>query len=348
MAIVTPAKRTQRICKPHSDDAALWDVIFGVYARPAVMLSHKLKLFPLLHEKPRTIGEVCSALKIARRPAETLLAVNASLGFVRLQDDRFRLTRLSEDYLLPESPTYFGSYFDLIINNYSVCSFESLERAVLTDKPQVYGGAEVFQSHEQRAELARSFTRAMHSISMAPALAWPSKLNLSKHRVMLDVAGGSGAHSIGATLRWTKLKAIIFDLAPVCEVAREFAEAQGPAGRITTKVGDMWNDPFPEADLHFYSYIFHDWQPDKCRLLARKSFDALPSSGRIVVHEALYNNQKTGPFAAAAYSMIMLGWTTGRQYSGREISEMLTGGGFVGIEIKPTFGFMSIVTGRKP
>ena len=44
----------------------------------------------------------------------------------------------------------------------------------------------------------------------------------------------------------------------------------------------------------------------------------------------------------------MLGWTTGRQYSGKEISEMLTDAGFLGIEIKPAFGFMSIVTGRKP
>jgi len=43
----------------------------------------------------------------------------------------------------------------------------------------------------------------------------------------------------------------------------------------------------------------------------------------------------------------MLGRTTGRQYSGREISAMLTHAGFAGIKIKPTFGFMSIVTGRK-
>jgi O-methyltransferase domain/Dimerisation domain len=339
--------KAQAIRKPRDDDQRLWDIIFGVYGKPAVMLAHKLGLFSLLGEKPRTVEEVCAALNIAQRPAETLLAVNASLGFVRRQGDRFRLTPLSEDYLLPGSPTYFGGYFDLIINNYSVCSIEALEKAVLTDKPQVYGGAEVFKSHEEQAELARGFTRAMHSISMAPALAWPSKLNLSKHRVMLDIAGGSGAHSIGATLRWPKLKAIVFDLAPVCEVAREFADAQGPKGRVTTRVGDMWNEPFPEADLHFYSYIFHDWPPDKCRFLARKSFDSLPSGGRIVVHEALYNRQKTGPFAAGAYSMIMLGWTTGRQYSGKEIREMLTGAGFAGIEIKPTFGFMSIVTGVK-
>jgi len=342
-------KQTRAIPKPRSDDSALWDVVFGAYGKSAVMLAHKLGLFVLLHEKPRTAEEVCAALKIAQRPAETLLAVSASLGFVRCQGERFRLTALSEDYLLPNSPTYFGSYFDLIIDNYAVCSLDSLEKAVLTDKPQVYGGAEVFKSHEEQAQLARDFTRAMHSISMGPALAWPSKLNLSRHRLMLDIGGGSGAHSIGATLKWPKLQAAVFDLAPVCEVAREFAAVQGPQGRIATHVGDMWEDPFPQADLHFYSNIFHDWAPEKCRLLARKSFDALPSGGRIVVHEALYNNQKTGPFTAGAYSMIMLGWTSGgRQHSGKEIAQMLRDGGFTRIQITPTFGVMSIVTGRKP
>jgi Family of unknown function (DUF6079) len=37
----------------------------------------------------------------------------------------------------------------------------------------------------------------------------------------------------------------------------------------------------------------------------------------------LYNDEKTGPFPVAAFSMIMLGWTEGEQYSGKEISEML-------------------------
>jgi hypothetical protein len=29
-----------------------------------------------------------------------------------------------------------------------------------------------------------------------------------------------------------------------------------------------------------------------------------------------YNDEKTGPFPVAAFSIIMLGWTEGEQYSG--------------------------------
>ena len=110
----------------------------------------------------------------------------------------------------------------------------------------------------------------------------------------------------------------------------------------------MWEDPFPSADLHFYSMIFHDWPADKCRFLAKKSFDTLGSGGRIIVHEMLFNNDRTGPFPVAADNIAMLLSTEGEQYSGREISSMLREAGFKNIQVKPTFGYWSMVTGVKP
>jgi len=67
------------IRKPRTDDRPLWNVVLGLYGYPAVLVAHKLKLFPLLAEKPHTLQEVCDVLHIARRPAEALLSVCASL-----------------------------------------------------------------------------------------------------------------------------------------------------------------------------------------------------------------------------------------------------------------------------
>jgi hypothetical protein len=165
---------------------------------------------------------------------------------------------------------------------------------------------------------------------------------------MLDIAGGSGAHAIGATLEWPQLKAIVFDIAPVCPIAEEYAASNGLSARIRTHSGDMWRDPLPAADLHFYSNIYHDWPPEKCRLLTGRSFDALPAGGRLIIHELLYDDDKSGPLEAAIYSTVMLLWTEGRQYSGAELAAMLGEAGFTGIEIKRSFGLWSIVTACKP
>src|SRR4029453_17032802 len=124
-------------------------------------------------QQPRTCAEVCEALHLARRPAEALLAVCTALDLLYLQDGRYTLTPLAEEYFLPESPTYFGGYWDMMIANYSIYSFASVKQAILTNTPQVYGGAEWDKSHQAQAERARVFTRAMHSASMGPALAWP-------------------------------------------------------------------------------------------------------------------------------------------------------------------------------
>ena len=130
-------------------------------------------------------------------------------------------------------------------------------------------------------------------------------------------------------------------------MAADYVSRHGLSDRITNHVADMWKDPFPPADVHFYADIFHDWPDDKCAFLAGKSFASLPPGGRIVLHELLYADDKSGPFAAAAYSGAMLLWTEGRQRSGRELSAMLTAAGFSPIEVCPTVGYWSVVTASR-
>ena len=111
----------------------------------------------------------------------------------------------------------------------------------------------------------------------------------------------------------------------------------------------MWEDPFPPADLHFYSQIYHNWPPERCQFLTRKSFDSLEPGGLLIIHEMLYNDRKTGPFSTAAMNInMLLQYAAARQYSGQELSTMLTDAGFADIQVMPTFGYYSIVVGRKP
>ncbi len=336
------------IPRPREDDRPLWDVMFAVFGYPALLIAHRLKVFSLLETGARTLPDICNVLNIKRRPAEAMLSTATALGFLSLQDEHYSLTPLAEDYLLERSPSYFGFFWDMMIDNSEVFSYQSLERAVVTDCPQAYGGGDIYKSHEEQAELARRFTRGMHSISMTLAAAWPNAIDLSNSRLMLDIGGGSGAHSMGAVLRSENLKAVILDLEPICEVAQEFVARYRLQDRVTTRVADMWNDPFPQADLHFYSNIYHDWPLERCRFLTEKSFKSLEPGGRIIIHDVLYNNEKTGPFAPAAYSMLLMGWTEGQSYSGAETSEILADAGFHDIQVRPTFGYYSIVTGVKP
>ena len=138
-----------KIQAPRVDDRPVWDVVFAVYGYPALLLAHRLKVFPLLADGPLTLTDICNSLNIKQRPAEAILTVATALGFLSLQEGRYSLTAVTEEYLLEKSPNYFGFFWDLMIDNYQVCSFSTLEKAILTDSPQVYGGGDIFKSHEE-------------------------------------------------------------------------------------------------------------------------------------------------------------------------------------------------------
>jgi hypothetical protein len=336
----------KEVRKPGTDDRLLWQIIMGIYGYHAVLLAHDLKLFSLLAKKPLTMAEICDALKLAPRPAEALLSMCLSLGLLAFADNRYSLTPVSEDYLVPGGPAYFGDFFDNSIAN-GVLSFEKLKEAVLANAPQVYGGGDLYASHEERVERARAFTRMMHSHSKAAAMAWPDKIDLSGSRMMLDVGGGSGVHSLCAAGRWPSLHAMVLDLPVVCAITNEYIASAGLQDRVIARAFNVWNDPFPAADLHFYSDLWHDFTPEKCRFLARKSYAGLEPGGRIVLHEMLLDNDKTGPFTVAGYNVSMLMWTEGQQFTARELTEILEKAGFREVSVVPTFGYWHLVIGGK-
>jgi hypothetical protein len=145
--------------RPRLDDRPLWDVMFGVFGYPALLIAHRLKLFALLESKALTLPDICNELNIKRRPAEAMLTTATALGFLSLKDKYYALTPLAEDYLLEKSPSYFGFFWDMMIDNSQVFSLASLERAVLTDCPQAYGGGDIYKSHEEQVELARRLAK---------------------------------------------------------------------------------------------------------------------------------------------------------------------------------------------
>lgn len=328
----TLAERQQ----PRTDDRPLWDLIAAARGYTALLIAHDLKLFALLGERPRPLAEICQALDLALHPAEALLTTLQALGLLQAQNGHYALTSLAEDALLESSPTYFGWYLDREIANEAVFSFTSMNEAVRTDAPLQQRGDRVM------------FARAMHSMSMRAALAWPQAVDLSGHRMLLDIGGGSGAHAIGAALRWPHLDVCLFDKdAEVLKVAEAFLVRYGMQDRIRMRIGDMLNDPLPPADVHLFSAIYHHWPPERCRVLTDKSYASLQSGGRIIIHERLFNDDRNGPFTVVALNLLALLRGEGGRYSARAYTDMLQQAGFTDIEVKPTVGYWSIVTGRK-
>lgn len=333
--------------QPRTDDRRICDLTEAATGCFAVAVALDVGVFRVLASGPRTAEELCAALCLGARPAEALLILCVAAGLLRSDTGVYALTDLAEDYLVESSPTYAGSLFEIWSGDDPPFTPDRLRAAVHLGTEWPHGQRPWIDTHRRDAARAAAFTRMMHGHSMAAALAWPQTVDLGGCRRLLDIGGGSGAHSIGALLHWPRLAATVLDLQPVCLAAEQYIAQYGMTRRITTCPADMWTDAWPEADLHFYADIFHNWTPEECRTLARRSSERLPPGGRILVHEMLYDDDKSGPFTVAASSLAMLAWCGGQQFSGCELSALLREAGFVDVTVVPTFGYWSVVTGTK-
>jgi hypothetical protein len=315
--------------QPLCSDGPIWNVWLAAFHAPTLAVADELGVFAALADRGATAEELSSTLEIEGRATESMLGLFSSLGFLVRADDRFHLTEVARTYLLPTSDYYWGGFLRRIRTIPIDCTklVGSLRRGQATQEARV---SSAWRAPQPPAEALVGFTHAMHAHSFSLAMRAVSRFGLAGVTRFLDVAGGSGSYSIAAAHTYPQLHCSVLDLGPVCDVTRTYIAKHAIADRVDAIAGDMFEDAWPTGyERIFFSDIFHDWDDERCRALARRAFEALPREGRVLVHEMILGDAKDGPLNAIAYSMVMVFVTEGRQRSARELIEILESAGFV-------------------
>lgn len=334
------------LTQPPVENHAVYDLSFGVNTLPAFEVARELGLFEILETKSASISQVASELKISSRAAEALLVVPAALGFLSPgRNEQFELSELGQDYLRSDSPYFSGGHFEFSrarISEY----FETVKNAVLNDGDPEHQFA--VKIAELPPEAIRGFIANMHTLTLAAAVGLAQLSIFENIESILDVGGGSGSLSMAIVANNPGTRSTVMDLGPIAEIATSNVEEYGLSDRVSTVVNDMFNDQWPSGhDAILFGNIFHDWDLESCRRLAQSAYDALPSGGQILLHEILLDEDKCGPLLAACFSVTMLVYEKGKQYTFAELSEILTAVGFSDCRVIPSFGYYSLVAATK-
>jgi 3-hydroxy-5-methyl-1-naphthoate 3-O-methyltransferase len=332
--------------------AALMQLSTGFWAFKTLAAAHELDLFTRLSRTPGiTIDEAAAIYAIDPRPAEMLLTGCAALGLLHKAGDRYTNSPLAEEFLVKGKPYYFGGWVQML-DRRLYPGWGKLQQAIRTNRPTTWDPdrqQSLFDGEDPT--MLGVFWEAMHSLSVFTARALGEAVDLSPFSRLLDLGGGSGAYDIELCRHYPQLRATVFDLPFVSEIAARKIQEAGFSGQVGTIAGDMFNDPLPSGyDLILLSMILHDWAEGKNRALVRKCFDALPAGGALLISELLVNDEKTGPVAAALMSLNMLIETEGRNYTAAEYTAWLHEAGFVNIRTIPLEapGANGAVIGSKP
>ena len=345
---------------PATEDRAIWDIWLSMYRAPAMAVADELGVFAAIDSAPGTAAQIAQRLGFNRRATDVLLAMLAALGLLVVRDGRHELADVTRTYLLPDSPYYWGPLLRAL--GVVAQQHEALIRALRApedgatpldaagaqDEAGPSDAADAWTRGEIDRAQAKAVTRLMHCHSLPASVGVARNGNLRGVSRLLDVGGGSGCFSIAIAQQFPSTRCTVLELPAVCDVARGYIADGGVADRVDTTSIDMFRDAWPRGyDGMFFSNIFHDWNAETNRFLARRAYEALEPGGRIFLHEQLLAEDGSGPVTTASFSMLMLVGTHGRQYTFSELEQILSSAGFVDINSCATYGYYSVVSGRK-
>ena len=333
---------------PPVDDTLVWDAWLSLYRAPSLSAALELGIFEALDQEPASPKTLAERLGYSERALTALLPMLMALGFLNRRAGDYQLTEAARHYMLSDSAYFWGPFF-------ARNSKELLPHKMLLTAVRGAGEAatkmpvEGWESGHIDVEMAREVTAFMHCHSMPAAVGLARHPEVAGIGRLLDVGGGSGCFAIALAAAHAEMRCTVMELPTICDVAKEYIAAAGLQDRVDTVTVDMFRQPWPRGyDAMFFSNVFHDWNMQTCAELAAKAFEALPSGGRILLHEMLLDDGGAAPLPAVAFSLLMAMGTKGQQFTFGQLEEILSGAGFKDISSRDSYGYYSLVTGIKP
>jgi 3-hydroxy-5-methyl-1-naphthoate 3-O-methyltransferase len=337
---------------PTTDDTRIWDIWESIFTLPVVTVADELGIFKALSEETLTTQELATQLHLDARALAILLAGLCSQGLIDKRLGRWSATHETRRWLHPQAKAYWGAFFGGM-SSWGIAPLHArlLEAMKSGKRPKDRSDAPPeWERPSMTAEGAAHVAAFMHAHSQAPARGTSVLGDFAAVASVMDVGCGSGVYGIELAKQNPHLQVGLMDLKEMCVEVDKYIAADGVGDRVKSLAVNMFHESWPTGyESHFFANVFHDWTIETNKLLAKKSFDALPSGGRIFLSEILMDDEGTGPWPAAAFSLLMLIGTLGKQYSVAEFQEILESAGFTDVRAKRSGGgYYSLVSARKP
>jgi SAM-dependent methyltransferase len=288
----------------------------------------ELNLFTVLDQTPLSAGEVASRISGDVRALAILLDALAAMGLLVKRGQTYQCEGDNSRMLSEKSPQ---TILPIVLHMASLWKRWSR----LTDIAKGGGVADDEFDFSRDAEELRAFIGAMHSIGAPMAKRIVAAVDPGASRSLLDVGSGSGTYTIAFLHAVPGMRATLFDLPGVIEMARERLKHEGLLDRTTLVAGSFYLHEFPEGhDLALISAIIHSNSPEENLELYRKVFRSLKPGGRILVRDHVMSPDRTWPRNGAVFAINMLvGTSGGGTYTYEEIEGGLSQAGFERIKL---------------
>ena len=300
------------------------------FLKSRILLSAaELNLFSKLNKAPRNVDQLCAQEGWDARGLAVLLDALAALGLVtKSAVGEYSVPAPLSELLVDGTK---NSILPMLRHQTHMWrSWSNLTGIVQTGINPNLEGPRVRSDDETEA-----FIGAMEVVAREAAETIAGSVDLSPYTKMLDVGAGPGTYTIAFLKRAPHLRATLFDLPRVVEIARRRLSEAGFIDRVELVEGDYDTDELPGGhDLALLSAIIHINSREGNRALYEKVYKSLLPGGSILIRDHIMDSTRTVPPDGAIFAVNMLVATSGGgTYTFDEVQEDLEKVGFKDVRL---------------
>ncbi|MDQ3755842.1 MAG: acetylserotonin O-methyltransferase [Acidobacteriota bacterium] len=320
------------------------------WASKTLLSAVELGLFTELAKGPIPAEAVGERLNLHPRGVRDFLDALVSLHMLERDSEGLYANTTEADMFLDRTkPSYIGGMIEMA-NERLYPFWGSLTEALRMGRPQneAKSGGNFFEALYADPERLEGFLSAMTGLSLGAARSVAQKFPWGDYRTFIDIGGAQGGVPVEVALAHSHLTGGNFDLPAVGPVFEKYVARHGLNERLRFYPGDFFNDTLPSADVLVMGHILHDWNMEEKRMLLKKAYDALPSGGALIVHEALIDDDRRENTTGLLMSLNMLIETPGGfDYTGADCSRWMREAGFRETRVEHLVGPDAMVIGIK-
>jgi predicted O-methyltransferase YrrM len=315
----------------------------AVWPSFAMLAGIQLNLFTCLKDGPMGIEQIADTIRVRADKLKPLLYALASAGLLKVEGDLFSNTSEANHFLVRGKPSYRGGKHEVLLGSWKA----GLQTAdtIRTGTPQARRD---FSSASN--ETLESFYRGNHSQALRRGHELAATFDLSSHRRLLDVGGGSGGISIALTGAYPHIQATVVDLPNVTPITQRIVEDAGASDRVKVITADVLVDGLTGSyDAAVLSSFIQVISAEKARRALKNIGTVVTPGGAIYIRGDVVDDSGISPIEAVMRNLIYLNtYDEGQAYTEKEHREWLQEAGFEDFQRTILADGFSLIKARKP
>jgi 2-polyprenyl-3-methyl-5-hydroxy-6-metoxy-1,4-benzoquinol methylase len=247
----------------------------------------------LLHERPKTVEEIASAIDGQTVYLQRLLRALSAIGF-------FSYNPQSKLWSNSKSSELFLSDYKIIIHEFENALVRPLRRLLpkaLEQDTTIHVVAGVPPIDFSNPQFAENFHVFMHTCTRVYMRRMAGHLELAGYTSAIDIGGGTGALLEYIRAENPDMKLANFDLPFLKETSlRSLAAAN--LGDVEFIAGSFFESIPAGFDVYILKNVLHDWNYEKCCVILRNIRNVISEKGLLLILDFhLTNEDNVGKYA---------------------------------------------------